>query len=315
MLCTYCLLGSALLGGVLGFSAMPEDGYPKTIALPNDALPEGVVGGEGSYLFAGSLADGRIWKIDTSSGSVMEHVAALPVNESMSMASHPAVGLCYDKMTKILWVSGGPSGEARAFDGESGAMLGVWAIAPAGSSFVNDCIVTDAGVYFTNSFAAEFYLLPWSGDGHMLPNSFNVIALADEWEQSEGFNANGIEALADGSLYIVHSSSGVLYHVLPSGMAHKVALTNLEGEPYLVFTGDGILLDGTTLYITMNGYNQIAVFDMKMMTGTEIKTVSDDDFDEVTTIAKVHDRFYGVNAKFATPPPTDYHIVHITGLP
>jgi hypothetical protein len=62
--------------------------------------------------------------------------------------------------------------------------------------------------------------------------------------------------------------------------------------------------------------DQVRVFNMmSAMMGPEVKTVSDPDFETVTTIAKVEDRFYGVNAKFGTPPPTNYTVVHITGLP
>jgi hypothetical protein len=119
--------------------------------------------------------------------------------------------------------------------------------------------VTEAGVYFTNSYAPEFYLLPWGGEGHMLPSTVTTIPLTGEWNQiADAFNANGIEALPDGTLYMVHSTSGILYHVLPDGEAHACNLTNMSGEPaQALLSGDGILLDGTTLYVVQNSFNQV----------------------------------------------------------
>jgi len=175
------------IAGAAAFSTQPgpepEPFYAKTCPLPRDAQPEGVVGGKGDYLFAGSLATGgRIWKIDTSTNTVVLHVSALPATDTIAAESRMSVGLCYDTVTDVVWTAGGPSGEARAFDGETGAMLGAWVVTP-NQSFINDCIVTSDGVWFTNSYGGELYHLPFSGSGHMLPNSFTTIALTGDWAQ------------------------------------------------------------------------------------------------------------------------------------
>jgi hypothetical protein len=122
------------LTGASGFSTIPEpQTYAKTIALPMDLQAEGVVGGQGAYLYAGSLADGRIMKVDTATGTVMEHVAALPPTDTLETSERMAVGLCYDALTDAVWASGGMSGEARAFSGETGEMLGAWTVTPNAS--------------------------------------------------------------------------------------------------------------------------------------------------------------------------------------
>ncbi len=46
---------------------------PQTLALPNGFQPEGVAAGEGTTLYAGSLANGAIYEVDvvTGEGSVL----------------------------------------------------------------------------------------------------------------------------------------------------------------------------------------------------------------------------------------------------
>lgn len=148
-------------------------------------------------------------------------------------------------------------------------------------------------MYFTNSFAPEIYLLPWSGPGHKLPSSVITIPLTGDWDQLVGANihANGIAVLPDQTLYIIHSTSGILYRVFPNGVAQEVSVMDLAGEPTTSLAGDGILLDGKTLYIVQDiSLNRVRVFDMtSATTGREIKTITDAYFDDLTTIAKVGD--------------------------
>jgi hypothetical protein len=73
---------SAFLVGVCAFSTNPTPmEYPKLIDLPMDTSPEGVVAGMGSTIFAGARSDGRIFKVDTATGEVVELVAPLPYGD------------------------------------------------------------------------------------------------------------------------------------------------------------------------------------------------------------------------------------------
>jgi len=117
---------------------------------------------------------------------------------------------------------------------------------------------------------------------------------------------------------VVHSTTGKLYHVSTSGVAQEVTLTTAAGVVYSVAGGDGLLLVENKMYVVIGYANLVAVFDMdpsNPLMGVESKTVGDPDLDEVTTIAKVADRFYGVNARFAVAPPTQYDVVLIPDLP
>eukprot|EP00967_Tisochrysis_lutea_P060001 scaffold76604_cov31-Tisochrysis_lutea.AAC.1 len=288
-----------------------------------DTLPEGVTAGVGSILFAGSRANGRIFKVDTASGIVNELVAPLPATETHETSSRWAVGLTYDVTSNVVFSAGGPSGEVRAFDANSGNILGVWMLnvpnASAGETvFINDCVANEMGVYVTNSRKPEMYLLPF-GSGNSLPASdgFMTIPLVGEWDQSaSGNNANGIEALPDGNLLVINGGLGKLFKVAPSGQATLVSLTGMGGE-FPLTNGDGILVDGMKLYVVQNRLNQVSVFNMAadFTTGTLHKVIVDDDFKVPTTITKVEDRYYVVNARFGESPPLDYEIIHVTDLP
>jgi sugar lactone lactonase YvrE len=127
-----------------------------------------------------------------------------------------------------------------------------------------------------------------------------------------GFNANGITATPDGKwLIIVQSATGLLYRVDPhTGVA---VVIDLGGE--LVTAGDGILLDGHTLYVSRNAVNRIAVIDLEpdLSAGEYIGDITSPSFDAPTTIAEFGNSLYAVNARFSQPiPGTQYQIVRVT---
>jgi hypothetical protein len=226
-------------------------------------------------------------------------------------------------MTNTVFSAGGPSGEIRAFNADSGENLGVWMLNVPNTSagetvFINDCVSTPVGVYVTNSRKAELYLLPY-GSGNSLPamDTFETIPLSGSWEQlSSGNSANGIDMLPDGNLLVINGGNGKLYKVMPSGEAMNVTLSG-NGAEFPLTNGDGILLDGMELYVVQNRLNQVTVFNMAsdFLSGTLHKLVVDSDFKVPTTIAKVEDRFYVVNARFGETAPLDFEIVQVTDLP
>jgi hypothetical protein len=81
-------------------------------------------------------------------------------------------------------------------------------------------------------------------------------------------------------------------------------------------SGDGILLHDKTVYVVQNFLNQIAVVQLEpdFGSGTVVHTISDANFRIPTTIAKLGDALYAVNARFdATPEPgTEYEVVQVS---
>ena len=134
--------------------------------------------------------------------------------------------------------------------------------------------------------------------------------------QREGYRvvtaANGIEALPNGkTLIIVNSATGTLYLVnSTTGVATRI---DLGGET--VPNGDGILLQGKTLYVVQNSLNQIAVIEPNsdFTSGEIVNRITSPLFRVPTTIARIGGSLYAVNARFGTTPTpdTEYEVVRV----
>jgi hypothetical protein len=279
--------------------------FPDIIPLPDGFRPEGVVIGRGSTIYAGSLADGSVYRANLRTGDGEVFISG--------QSGLLAVGLSYDGRSNYLYVSGGPGGDARVYDAYSGALLASYQLIPPGTGFINDAIVTREAVYFTNSFVAEYYRLPLDANGR-LPDAADVetIPLAGDFVQVGGFNANGIEASANGRyLIIVNSSTGTLFRLEP-GSSEALAI-DLGGE--VVTSGDGLVLQGNTLYVVRNSLNQVAVVELSadFTQGEVVDTLTSPDFRIPTTADIFGSSLYAVNARFDTPPTpdTEYEIVRV----
>src|SRR5262249_34318694 len=153
--------------------------------------------------------------------------------------------------------------------------------------------------YFTNSDLPSIHRVPLGNGGKVDPGAApQTITLGGDWQQVSGFNANGIEATANGRwLIVVNSTTGFLYRVDPqSGAATKIDLGGAS-----VTNGDGILLQGSTLYVVRNNLNQIAVVKLSgdLLHGTVTRTITSPLFDTPTTIARFGNSLYAINARFS----------------
>jgi sugar lactone lactonase YvrE len=207
-------------------------------------------------------------------------------------------------------VAGGMTGNAYIYDAETGENV---AMIPLGAGFINDVTVTQDAAYFTNSFQPVIYRVPLSRNGLPSTSGVETLTLSGDYVFTPGaFNANGIAATPNGkTLIIVNSTEGALYRVDPdTGDATRI---DLGGDS--VPAGDGILLQGKTLYVVQNQLNQVAVIELnaRYTSGTLVDTISSPLFRVPTTIARFGDRLYVVNARFGTPPTpdTEYEVVRV----
>jgi sugar lactone lactonase YvrE len=169
---------------------------------------------------------------------------------------------------------------------------------------VNDVAVARGGAYFTDSRRPFLYRVGEDGVT-AIPLSGDIV-----YDPAVN-NANGIEATPDGkTLIIVQSNTGKVFTVDPeSGRTDEIVLNeNVE-------RGDGLLLDGRTLYVVQNTFNKIAVIRLErdLASGTVTTHLTDPDFDVPTTIDEFGNRLYAVNARFTTPPTpeTDYWVAQL----
>ena len=288
-----------------GIAAYAET-FPSIILLPDGFRPEGVVVGRGHHIYAGSLANGAIYRSDlrTGAGEII-----VPGQEGRI-----AVGLSFDKRSNFLFVAGGGTGAGYVYDAQTSATVEVYQLTAPGS-FINDVVVTRSAAYFTDSFRPFLYRIALGPRGQLPdPSTVEEIPLSGDFVFIPmAFNTNGIDATPNGkSLFIVNSTTGELYNVDPqSGDAF---LIDLGGD--IVPSGDGILLDGKTLYVVQNRLNQIAVVQLNAeLTAGEITAqITNPAFDVPTTIVECGNSLYAVNARFGTPPTpdTEYEIVQVT---
>ena len=280
--------------------------FPDVIPLPNGFQPEGIAIGTGTTFYVGSIPTGAVYRGDLRTG---EGEVLVP-----AQAGRSAIGLKYDDRSGLLFVAGGPTGYAYIYDGDTGANVAAIQLTTL-PSFINDVVITRDAAYFTNSFQPFIYRLPLENNGNLpaVPTS-EEIPLGGDYQFTPGaFNANGIAATPNGkTLIIVNSTEGALYNVDPTtGVATRIDLGTGA-----VPNGDGILLQGKTLYVVQNQLNQIAVVELSadLTSGTITETITDSDFRVPTTIARFGNSLYAVNARFGTvpTPDTEYEVVRVS---
>jgi sugar lactone lactonase YvrE len=286
------LLSVAVIAGLAG----PASARPalSKIDLPVGFRPEGITIGRGPTAYLGSLANGDIYAVNLRTG------ARRLISDE---AEGPSVGLKVDGRGR-LFVAGGPTGDGRVVDIRSGATLTYHFT--DGPAFINDVVLTRSMVWFTNSAQAQLYGLPLGRNGQ-LPDPSAVVTrpLSGAWSQVlNATNANGIVQTPDHSaLIVVQTATGFLFRVDPStGVATKIDLGSTLSLP----NGDGLFLEGRTLYVVQNRDNQVAVVKLNRSgtTGQLVDTLTSPDFDVPTTVASLGHSLYLPNARFGTTGTT-----------
>lgn len=279
--------------------ALAAGSFPATIPLPNGFQPEGIAI-SGSTFFVGSIPTGAVYRGDLRSG---EGAVLVP-----GAAGRAAIGVEADSRGR-LFVAGGPTGKAFVYSAETGKTLASFRLTQE-ETFVNDVVVTPQGAWFTDSINPFLYKVFIRADGSL--GRVKSVPLTGAIQYVAGFNVNGIDAVPSGKkLVIVQSNTGRLFSVNPANGATKEI--DLGGES--VPNGDGILLDGSTLYVVQNQLNTVAVIKLSpdLSSGSVITRLTDPDLDVPTTIDDFEKKLYAVNARFGTEPTptTEYKVVQL----
>ncbi|MCH7920580.1 MAG: hypothetical protein IIC50_21690 [Planctomycetes bacterium] len=277
--------------------------WPDLIPIPAGFEAEGIQLGKdqdffvGTVSWSGNLANsGAIYKgnLVTGEGQIL-----------VPPTGKPVAGLSYDARTDYLYAATGHSGGfagprweqgLKVYTATSGRLLGE--IIFGDDMVINDVLVTDTAVYCTDSVSTTLYKVALENDGKVFSSTVAKIEMTG-FEMAEGFNANGLVGDFDGKeLVIINITTGVLYLVnTESGAATPV---NVQGDEQLFPDGDGLYMDGRTLYIMQNFSQKIAVVDLSddLTQGTFIKNIVSDDFSIPTTITGFGSCIYAINTHF-----------------
>ena len=234
-------------------TAAAAETFPDVIQLPTGWRPEGIEAGKQHTLYVGSMPAGAVRQIDAKTG---ESFTLVQPTDGRS-----ATGLEYDKKNERLFVSGAGTGAAYVYDAETGAPIADYLLTTEANTFINDNVLTRDSVYFTDSRQPQIYRLPLGKHGE-LPAAPDVqtISLSGDYVHDSDppttNNLNGIVATANGKwLIAVQSSTASLLRIDPAtGVANTIELAGGD-----VMNGDGLLLEGQTLYVVQNRLNRVRV--------------------------------------------------------
>jgi Cu-Zn family superoxide dismutase len=276
--------------------------------LPDDRFfPEGIAYDAAAGVFyTGSTVSGNILRVNVSTGetSLFSNGAA----QGRSFCT----GMKLDSKGR-LWVCGG--GEAKIhLLSTQGYLIKTWDVKTLfGGLFINDCIGDNEYMYFTDSQTPKIYRAKVTEDQPGELEEWLTFTNA-QIPYVAGTNANGIEMTKDGKyLIVVISTSGKLYRIDKATKAVSEITLNAT-----VQSGDGLLLDGNTLYVSRNATNQI--FPVALNADYTQGTVGAGFGSNLifnTTMAKVGDNLLVVNGQLnrrtgTTPPVLPFSITRVS---
>ena len=290
------------IGAVLPAAASPaaDKPFPQVIQLPTGFQPEGIEVGRGTTFYVGSVANGAVYRgsLRTGKGDVLVAGAA----------GKSATGIEFDNRNR-LWVSGAATGGAVVYNASTGAVIKTYSFTSA-PTFINDVVVTRNAAYFTDSQKAVLFKVPIGAGGAL--GAAQTLQLSGDVVLASGFNLNGIDSTPNGkTLIAVQTNKGKLFRIDPAtGVAREISLGG-ESVP----NGDGILLDGKTLYVVQNQLNRVAVIKLSanLLSGRVVTRLTNPNLAVPTTIDEHGKRLYAVNARFGTPNPGSaaYQVVQL----
>jgi sugar lactone lactonase YvrE len=264
----------------------------ERVDLPPGWRPEGVAS-LGDQVFVGSLADGAIYRIDAAT---REGEVFVPGVEGAV-----AVGIEADEPNGRIWVAGGDTGEVRVYAADSGDLLETYTFE---GGFLNDLAFTGSAVVATDSNVAQLIVIPLGPDGSLpTPRAVGTVPVTGDlvYEEGDFGGANGIVATADPAVAIViQSATGGLFTIDPLGGV----TTAIETGGADLTAGDGMYLDGSTLYVSRNQANTITTLELDetLSSASLVSEATSEGLDIPSTLSLAGDDLWIVNARFGTEP-------------
>ncbi len=267
--------------------------------LPGDSVyPEGIAySSETGNFYTGSTVDGKIFR-----GNLETSDVEIFVEGTNGDSPKPAYGMALDDQNR-LWVVGGPTGTIYVYGVDTGESLSEIQTPEAEATFLNDVVVTQEGsAYITDSFRPILFKVPVTADGieeleSWLDFTGTPLTYTSGETVLENVNLNGITVTEDDRYLItVQMNTGELYRIEIE--SKEVTQIDLGGET--VTNGDGLVLDGQTLYVVRIADNEVDIVELSedFTSGTVEARFSDPAFIWPATAAKADDQLLVVNTQF-----------------
>ena len=275
-------------------------------------FPEGIAyDAQEAAIYTGSALTGNVVRMALATKETTEVAAAGTV---VPAEPFPALlGMKKDAAGR-LWIAGGRTGTMAVVDARKGTVLKKFQVPTKDTSLINDVVVVAGNAYFTDSLTPTLWRVGVAGE---------TIGELEPWLQfagtplqytSPGANLNGITATADGrDLIVVQMNKGLLFRI---GVAdRRVAPIDVGGEA--LTTGDGLVLDGRTLYVVRQGEQEIVTIELSQALdkGRVVSRFKHPSLAWPATAAKAGDRLLVVNTQFnkraSKDPVTPFSIVGV----
>lgn len=273
----------------------------------NTFFPEGIAyDARQGVFYTGSLGNGDIVKVDVKTG--VSNLFAAGAAQDRTTCN----GMKLDARGR-LWVCGGTRNKIQVLNPD-GSLLKSWDLTSfSATGFINDCILDDQYVYFTDSQNQHLYRTSVAAEKPGDIEKWLTFTNEQIPFAPTGVNANGIEMTPDGNyLLLVVSSSGRLYRI---GIGNK-SITEIQLNT-LVPSGDGLWLENDKLYVSRNATNLIfpVTLSADFLQGT-VGTGFGENLLFNTTMAKAGPYFLVVNGQLnrrtgPTPPVLPFTVSRV----
>ncbi len=268
---------------------------PPGIVVPGDAVfPEGVAVDKASGdLYVGSTSDGAIFR---AAAGASEFEEFLPAGADGRTA---ATGLKVDPRGR-LFVAGRTTGRLFVYDLDTRELVTSLKAPGEGETLVNDLTFTADAAYVTDSYRDVIYRIPLdAGD----PSEMEAWLDLEETvvPTGDGFGLNGISASDDDRYLItVHTDTGELFRI--DTRSQGVRPVDLGGKT--LPTGDGLLLDGTDLFVVQEKPAQVVPVELSddLLVGEVQPGIGSGVLDFPTTMAEDDGTMYVVNSQLDDAP-------------
>lgn len=253
-----------------------------------NVYPEGVALDPASGTFyVGNTENGTVYE-----GNVNDDPGVLEVFLPARADGRTVVmGMALDSRGR-LFLAGGATGQAFVYDTTSRDLLRVLKTPRTASTLINGVAVTESAAYFTDSLRPILFRAPLTATS---------VGTVEPWlnfegtplRYGEGNNLDGIVASADGRFLVaVQPNTGALYRI--DTATRGVRRIVLSGS---LSTGNGLLLDGHTLYVVNDEGGEIVPVTLAadFTRGVVKDGFSDSSLDLPTSIAKYGKRLLVVN--------------------